>query len=202
MLREPFYKSTSWNKMRGGKFVIYSTISDTIYKGLDVILKTAAILKEYNYFDFEWRIAGIKPDSEFVRWFERIIKIKASDSNVVLLGRQSPEQLIEGLQMSDIYVHPSYIDNSPNSLCEAQYLGVPCCATNVGGVSSLIRDNHSGRLFPANAPYDMAFAIKDCFDNESKWRTYAKNGQAEAKTRHNPQRVIQQLLLAYNEMAK
>ena len=202
VLREPFYKSKSWSKVRGKKFIIYSTISDTIYKGLDVILKSAAILKEYSYFDFEWRVAGIAPNSEFVRWFERIVKLKPNDTNIVLLGRQSPEQLINGLLESDIYVHPSYIDNSPNSLCEAQYLGVPCCATNVGGVSSLIKDKHSGRLFPANAPYDMAFAIKDCYDNESTWRTYAENGQAEAKIRHNPQRVIEQLLFAYNEMTK
>lgn len=198
-LRMPFYKAQSWEKKRNGKFIIYTTISDTIYKGLDVILKAAAILKEYNYFNFEWHIAGVPQDSEFVKWFETITKIKASDVNVKMLGRQSPEQLILGLQNADLYVHPSYIDNSPNSLCEAQFLGVPCCSTNVGGISSLLEDGVSGKLFPANAPFDMAMIITDCFDNDEKWRFFANNGRNIAIRRHDPKIILNQLLTTYND---
>lgn len=201
-LRPPFYSAPSWNKIRNGRFVIYSTISDTIYKGLDVVMKTANLLKEYGYFDFDWRVAGIIPDSDFVRWFEKIVGLKCNDLNIHLLGRQTPEQLISGILESDLYVHPSYIDNSPNSLCEAQYLGVPCCATNVGGVSSLIRHQSTGVLVPANAPFDMAMAIKDCYDNEGQWRSYAVAGKNEARHRHDPNIIIDQLLFVYKELAK
>lgn len=201
-LRPQFYSAPTWKKERNGRFVIYTTISDTIYKGLDVIMKAAEILKEYNYFDFEWNVAGIIPNSDFVRWFEKIVGLKCERLNIRLLGRQSPEQLISGLLDSDLYVHPSYIDNSPNSLCEAQYLGVPCCATNVGGVSSLIKNKETGILVPANAPYDMAMAIKDCHDNEGQWRTYANAGMREAQKRHCPNNIINQLLFAYKELTK
>ncbi len=201
-LRSEFYNSPTWDKNRGNKFIVYSTISETIYKGLDVVLKAADILKSYNYFDFEWRIAGINPNSEFVKEFEKIVGIKCSNVNVKLLGKQSPEQLINGLLESDLYVHPSYIDNSPNSLCEAQYLGVPCCSTNVGGVSSLLQNNVSGRLFSANAPFDMAIAVKDCYDHEDQWRQFADNGMKKAHERHNPENIIKQLMKVYNELAK
>lgn len=201
-LRPQFYSAPTWQKKRNGRFVIYTTISDTIYKGLDVIMRAAEILKEYNYFDFEWNVAGIIPGSDFVRWFEKIVGDKCERLNVRMLGRQTPEQLISGLLGSDLYVHPSYIDNSPNSLCEAQYLGVPCCATNVGGVSSLLKNKETGILFPANAPVDMAMTIKDCYDNEGQWRIYATAGMKEAHNRHSPDNIINQLLYAYKELTK
>ena len=201
-LREEFYAAPSWDKQRRERFVIYTTISDTIYKGLDVVMKAASILKEYNYFDFEWRIAGIKSETEFVKWFEKFVGLKCEKMSICFLGRQSPEQLVSSLLDADLYVHPSYIDNSPNSLCEAQYLGVPCCATNVGGVASLIKDRETGVLIPANAPFDMAMAIKDCYDNETIWRDYADKGQKVARERHEPKRILRQLITVYNDLTK
>lgn len=200
ILRQPFYSAPIWNKPRTKKFIIYSTISETIYKGLDVIMKAAAVLKEYGYFDFEWRIAGVKLNSEYVRWVETITGLKCTDININCVGIQNPDLLIQGLLNADLYVHPSYIDNSPNSLCEAQYLGVPCCATDVGGVSSLIHDRVSGVLFPSNAPFDMAMAVKDCYDNEHIWREYAAQGKVDAQNRHNQNTIIQKLLTVYNEL--
>lgn len=201
-LRQPFYSAPHWDKRRKEKFVIISTISETIYKGLDVVIKAAAILKEYGFFDFEWQIAGVIQDSEFVKWFETIVGTKCSDVNICCLGLLSPDQLVQRLLSADLYVHPSYIDNSPNSLCEAQYLGVPCCATNVGGVSSLIQDKISGVLIPSNAPFDMAMAVKDCYDNERIWREYAIQGKLEAQKRHNPNTIIKQLISVYKDLAK
>lgn len=201
-LRTQFYSAPSWDKVRNGKFIITSTISETIYKGFDVVLRAAKVLKEYNYFDFEWQIIGVGPDSDFVKWFEKIVNIKCAAVNVCCLGVQTPEQLIQILLNADIYVHPSYIDNSPNSLCEAQYLGVPCCATNVGGVSSLIKDKVSGVLIPSNAPFDMAMAIKDCYDNDDTWKVYSVNAKAYAQKRHDPERILQQLLSVYRDLTE
>ena len=132
-----------------------------------------------------------------MRFFEEETGICANDVNVKLLGRQQPEQLVAGLLLSNLYVHPSYIDNSPNSLCEAQYLGVPIIATNGGGVSAILKDGITGRLVPANAPYDMAFAIKDCHDNEKTWAEMAEKGSEDAHQRHNPDSIIKDLLNVY-----
>lgn len=58
-----------------------------------------------------------------------------------------------------MYVHPAYIDNSPNALCEAMLLGVPCIASYVGGIPSIIQNEVSGLLAPANEPYYLAEKI-------------------------------------------
>ena len=44
--------------------------------------------------------------------------------------------MIDNLLQSNIFVQPSVIGNSPNSLMEAVFLNVPSVAANVGGVSS------------------------------------------------------------------
>ena len=42
------------------------------------------------------------------------------------------EQVAQELSSSRVYIHPAIIDNSPNSLCEAQIVGCPVIAANVG----------------------------------------------------------------------
>ena len=42
---------------------------------------------------------------------------------------------------------PSAIENSPNSLCEAQILGVPTIASYCGGTPTLVEDGKSGFLY-------------------------------------------------------
>ncbi|MBP3566544.1 MAG: glycosyltransferase [Paraprevotella sp.] len=201
-LRSDFYTAKKWNKPRNNKFIIFSTLSETLYKGFDLVLKTAAILKEYNSFDFEWHIAGVNNKSEYTKFFEKICNLKTSSINVHLLGPLQPEQIIKECLSADLYVHPSYIDNSPNSLCEAQILGVPIIATNVGGISSLIENNITGHLIPANAPIDLSISIKDCYGNEEKWKDMAHKGMLLAIERHNPKNIINDLLKVYSSIAQ
>ena len=42
---------------------------------------------------------------------------------------------------SNLFICPSSIENSPNSLGEAQILGVPCLASYVGGVPDMMKGN-------------------------------------------------------------
>jgi len=62
------------------------------------------------------------------------------------LGSLEVNEMVEAMKISRFMVHPSYIDNSPNSICEAQILGLPVVATNVGGVESLIENGKTGLL--------------------------------------------------------
>ena len=45
---------------------------------------------------------------------------------------------------SHMYLCPSAIENSPNSLGEAMLLGVPCVAADVGGISSIFENGKDG----------------------------------------------------------
>lgn len=199
VMRSYFYeKAGTYNIPKRKKIVITSTISETMYKGLDLIFKTAHLLEHETTLDFEWRIVGVNSSSNFVHFFKKEIPIRTS--KIHYLGVLNAEELGANLLDSNVYVHPSYIDNSPNSVCEAQLLGIPIIATNVGGISSLIENGKTGFLVPANAPYELAYRIKNIATNPKESYIIGYNGYLIAQNRHNKKSILTQLLNTYKEI--
>ncbi|MBO4641854.1 MAG: glycosyltransferase [Bacteroidaceae bacterium] len=198
VLRTTFYENAGkWKKLQKSTFIITSTISETIYKGLDVILKTAHLLKNETNLNFLWQVVGINDSSDFVRFFEKKSGIRSADVHLNYLGVQDERSLCQILLSSNVYVHPSYIDNSSNSVCEAQMLGVPVIGTYVGGIPSLIRHMESGILVPANAPFELAEWIKQLSENEDICNSLSKNGFQAATIRHDKKKILNDLISAY-----
>ncbi|MBO7239637.1 MAG: glycosyltransferase [Bacteroidaceae bacterium] len=193
-LRDSFINSDKrWEYTDGKKKTIISVISRPWYKGCDLILKTAALLKRFTDIDFEWKVYGI-PEMKF---YESVYGIKAEDVNVHPMGTASKDELVDALCSSSCYVHPSYIDNSPNSICEAQILGVPVLATNVGGIASIVKNGVDGILFPTNAPYTAAALIKRITADKDLSVTLSSNAIKRAIERHNPTKIGDRLVEIY-----
>jgi glycosyltransferase involved in cell wall biosynthesis len=173
-----------------------STISPLLSKGFDVILKTAKLIKENTDIDFEWRVFGTN-EIQFHEWKT---KIKASNVNVKLMGTVSAEILKDELINANIFIHLSYIDNSPNSVCEAQTLGLPIISTNVGGISSIVEHKKTGLLVPANDPFSTASYIKLLFEDIELAVSLGRNAREVALKRHNPQQITSDLLGIYDKV--
>jgi glycosyltransferase involved in cell wall biosynthesis len=197
ILRSPFYSAKSWAKKATEKLILITTISHTDYKGFDFLLKTAELLKRLKLVNFEWKVYGIH---RFEFW-ERKLGIKPEDVNVKMMGVGSPETLIEELHKSDIFVHPSYIDNSPNSICEAQLLGMPVISTNVGGIPSLIEEGETGMLIPSNGIHMLSHAIQHLSKNPELCRKLGENARAVAVKRHDADAVLRQNLEVYRTLS-
>lgn len=193
-LRDSFITSEKrWKYSNEKRKTIISVISRPWYKGCDLILKTADLIKRFTDIDFEWKVYGI-PEMKF---FESVYGIKAKDVNVRPMGTATKEELVEAICSASCYVHTSYIDNSPNSICEAQILGVPVIATNVGGISSIVENGKDGILFPANAPYTAASLIKNITSNKALAEELSKQAIAKATERHNPESIGNRLFEIY-----
>lgn len=197
ILRPIFYKSSKWNRKRRETIEIVSTISENIYKGYDLILKAATIMMSM-HIKFKWKIIGISQNSDFATFFEKHYNISSATSNITLLGRLNAEQIQKILLESDLYIHPSYIDNSPNSVCEAQYIGIPVIACYVGGIPSLIKHGINGWLIPTNEPHEIAFLVKHY--NELPIEQISKQEIKIAEERHNINKIYNELLSCYNSI--
>jgi glycosyltransferase involved in cell wall biosynthesis len=197
VLRPLFYTLQQWTKKSDEKIKIISTISSTPFKGIDMILKTAAILKTYTDLTFEWQVVGLGENNKFVRFFEDRTGIKSRDCHIKFLGVRSADDLAALLLMANVFVHPSYIDNSPNSVCEAQLVGLPVIACNTGGVPGLIEDGISGVLVPANAPFEMASGIARIAADPALSEKLSRNGRAQALNRHATDKILNELLHTY-----
>ncbi|HSC53211.1 MAG TPA: glycosyltransferase [Phnomibacter sp.] len=197
VLRDDFYNAATWECKPNGKIIIMSTISKTSYKGFDLILKTAKILKQLTSIDFEWNVFGI---IEYNEWEDRL-KINSKEVNINLKGIVNSTSLVKNIQLADVFIHPSYIDNSPNSLCEAQIIGIPVISTNVGGISSLIENGNTGFLIPANDPYTLAKRILEIKENPEFARKIGYNARQLALKRHDRDIIKTDLLKIYNKLS-
>jgi glycosyltransferase involved in cell wall biosynthesis len=184
VLRPAFYKHHNLNTPLD-RVVIVTTISNTIYKGLDIILKTADLIKKNLDVKFVWKVIGISEEEKMVKFFEKHLGINSSKVNVEYCGVLNEDSLVENLKNCSLFIHPSYIDNSPNSICEAQIMGLPVIACNAGGVSSLIEDKETGYLVPTNSPHNIVSLVKEYSISSSKFNLVGKKAKIIAEKRHN-----------------
>lgn len=191
ILRKVFYEAMERN-LPTQQIIIVTTISQPLYKGFDLVLKTAKLIKNNFEFDFRWKVFGnINP-----KLTEKITQISCNDVNVEVCGVVSAEQLHTELLNSTVYVHTSYIDNSPNAVCEAQLTGIPVIATHVGGAYSLIEEGVTGYSVPANDPYQMAYLINELRNKDLNIQI-GINAREKALKRHNKGKIIADLIKTY-----
>lgn len=183
-----------WCYNRKSKIRLITITQAGYLKGNEIILRTAQVLKNLIGVDFEWRVAGRK---DAFPLFEKKTRIKASDVNVELLGMIGPEQIVEELAEADFYIHPAIIDNSPNSLCEAQLVGCPVIAANVGGIPQLVEDGKTGFLYPYNEPHTLAFKICNMIDDAELLTAVSKAEIETSRKRHEPKTVADTVYMAY-----
>jgi colanic acid/amylovoran biosynthesis glycosyltransferase len=128
-------------------------------KGIDLLIETAALLKE-NGLSFTWKLIGDGDQKSLERYKFHIYERGLQDE-VLLLGKLTHKQTLTKLQQADIYVQSSLNEGFCNAVLEAQALGKLCIATNVGGISENIIDSKTGWLVPANDAKAMALKIKE-----------------------------------------
>lgn len=197
LLRSDF-SNCKWSYHYDGvRFVIHSSISSDWYKGIDVILKTAKVLKKLR-FGFRWNVYGCSDKEPIVRLISERLQISPENVNVKFYGKVEGKVIKESLLSCDCFVHPSYIENSSNAIAEAQMLGVPVIAQFVGGNPSMLINN-SGILIPANDPFCLASELLRMTDKKHS-TDISNNAIRIAHSRQNSQIVIEQLCIIYSDI--
>lgn len=196
ILRDVFYEARK--RQFPNVPTITTTISFPTYKGYDVILKVAYILKNELHLKFQWNVYGnINPD-----FIEKHLGLRHQDLNINLCGVASAETLCDALLSSTMYFHSSYIENSPNSVGEAQMVGVPVVASRVGGTDSMVEHGKTGFLYPVTDPYMAVYYIKRLIDNEEENMAIGKKAKEIALVRHDKKQIVKELLDVYEQIKK
>ncbi|GAB3512654.1 glycosyltransferase family 4 protein [Spirosoma knui] len=122
-----------------------------------------------------------------------------NDNNLKLLGFLNAQELAITFTKCYCLLHPSYIDNSPNSICEAQISGLPVIASNVGGVGSLIEHNKTG-LLTTLSPEDISTSLLKVYDDKPLAISLAKQGKIKAEKRHDTESIRNITYSIYKEV--
>lgn len=198
-LRPAFMNSGKhWTSKRGNHIKLLSTGCSSFRKGPEVILRTACILKEMGV-DFEWSIIGGPPEIQR-RVVEKTEGKTFSENNIHLLGFKRADEIMDLICDSTLYVHTAHMENSPNSICEAQILGLPIVCTNVGGIETLIGD--TGILVPDDDSWMLASEIVSLATDEDRMIELSTKGRKRAEERHAPISIAGQLMDCYTAVIR
>ena len=66
--------------------------------------------------------------------------------NVVLGGEVDPDEVVQHMRASDLFLFPSRTEGFPNAVLEAMASGLPVVATRVGAVPEMIEEGKGGLL--------------------------------------------------------
>lgn len=193
------FNGTQWTYHYDDKTMyIHSSISMAMYKGVDVVLKVADILKKQNV-NICWDVYGCNRRSSLLNLIAKQVSVVPEEVNVFFRGRVNGATIKNGLLSCDCFVHPSYIENSSNAIAEAQLLGVPVIAQYVGGNPSMLKNN-SGVLVAPNEPYIMASAIMKMREQQVA-TAYSNAAMKLASERQNHEKVVSTLFEIYEQLA-
>ena len=176
-LRDGFYNSQKWNIINKTDFTIFLSQAAYPIKGLHQVLKAVGLLK--NVFPLiKIRIAGdsiinttsLKDKIKLVGYGSYIIKLinilKLHDQ-VQFTGTLTESQMITEYLNAHLFICPSSIENSPNSVGEAQVLGVPVIAAYVGGISDMVEHAETGLLYRFEEIEILAGHIRNLFSDDA-----------------------------------
>jgi len=70
-----------------------------------------------------------------------------SNNEIIFSGFKDDHYIKSKLLITDMYILSSISEGCPNALIEAMSYGCICLASNVGGVSEIIKNNNNGFMF-------------------------------------------------------
>lgn len=201
MLRQSFYQSR-WNLAKSVRETIYFSNARGPRRNVEVLLDAIALLAT-RWPRVHLRLGGIERfDDGYARWLkQRALRLGVLD-RISLLGRLTADGVVAELLRCNVFVLPSRIENSPNSLCEAQLVGVPCVASSVGGVPSLVDSENTGLLFLPDDSAALAAHIDRVFGDDCLATALGESAAAAAHRRHDSSQIVGQLVSAYDELVR
>lgn len=204
-LRDSFYKEPVWTYESCRRHTIFVSNSAAPLKGAHQVLRALPlILREYpdtvvNFCGSSVMNNDIKTILHFQGYhlfLRRMVQKLQLQNHVRFLGTLSEDQMKQAFLDAHVYVMPSSIENSPNSLCEAQILGVPVVAAYCGGTPTLVQDEVTGYLYRYEEVEMLAQCIIRLFRSED-YSNISNNERNIAKIRHSVTKNAQRLKEIY-----
>ena len=191
------YYQSVWQFESSIENQIFSLSGNAPFKGGLSLVRAIAQLKQDGNDQIHLRLAGVNRESNVGKYITRVIQQADLKNQVTLLGRLTPAEIVKEMLAARLFVLPSHMDNSPNSLAEAMILGMPCIASNAGGIPSMLKDKSEGLIYQHTDIKALAAKILLLLDDQKTSQELGKNARQTALTRHNPERIARHSYQVY-----
>ena len=209
-LRNAFY-SDAWKIENATPHRIVMSQGNVPFKAVHHMIKALPAIRE-KYPDAELYVAGdnvVRESgmverlklSEYGRYLRMVIDECGVTDAVHFIGQQNEAQMKELYLTAQVYVLPSLIENSPNSLGEAMLLGVPCIASRVGGIPSMAEEGEVA-FFEAGNVEALSERVLRVFDDAEYASALSAAGRKRATLTFDKEANYRMLCWIYESVSK
>lgn len=205
-LRGKFYEA-KWEYDNCEKHTIFLSQAHYPIKGIQQVIKAMPIVLKH-YPDAKVYVSGINfmktsfiLKNGFARYLSGLMRKNGVTDQFKFLGMLNEEQMVEQFLKTNVFVCPSSIENSPNSVGEAQLLGTPCIASYVGGSMDMIEDGETGFLYRFEEVELLAMRICETFSRMENVEIMSLKERAVAMQRHDSKKNARDLVAIYQKIA-
>ena len=177
-------------------------------KGIDTLFRAIALLKEQAdpLFDNLCVIViggdpseqGRRDNEEMARLHELRSELGLNDL-ITFLGARDQETLQFYYAAADCLVMPSHYESFGMVALEAMACGTPVIASDVGGLSQLVRHNRTGLRVPSKDPPALANAARRLLSDEALRRSMGHRAACVAED-YSWVKIVDRLIAVYEEL--
>jgi len=209
ILREEFF-SGEWGEDKCTRHSVFASQGNYPLKGIHQAIKALAIVKE-KYPDVMLRVAGdnitayatIKDKikiSGYGKFLRELIQKNGLQDNVEFIGSVDASRMKEEFLKANVFICPSSVENSPNSVGEAMLLGVPVVAAYVGGIMDMMEPDTEGLYYDAKSPEELAERIMQVFEGGNEMKHRLINARNRAANTHDRKKNALRLCELYHKI--
>ena len=209
-LRDSFYSASKWSFEKCDLHTVFLSQAGYPIKGLHQVIKSVVVLKK-DYPNIKVRVGGVNITKNgtieekikrggYGKYISELLKKYKLEDSLIFLGSLSEKNMIEEYQKAHVFICPSSIENSPNSLGEAQLLGVPLIASFVGGVPDMVVEGETGLLYRFEEIEMLTQNIRSVFNDNILAKKISSKGIDAASIRHNRKDNLVKILNIYSDI--
>lgn len=144
-----------------------------------VAIKAFAIVQQ-QYPNAHLTMVGPEVD-DVLRECQSLVTELKLHSNIEFLGRIPKSRIPELGSKCDIFLNPTFVDNTPVSTVEAMAMGMCIVATTAGGLPYLLQDGYTALLVSPGDEVEMASAILRILQNPTLGERLSRNARSMAE---------------------
>ncbi|MDL4840824.1 N-acetyl-alpha-D-glucosaminyl L-malate synthase BshA [Aquibacillus rhizosphaerae] len=127
----------------------------------------------------------------------QLVRELGLENEVLFLGKQ--KNIAELLSIADLKLLLSEKESFGLVLLEAMACGVPCIATNVGGIPEVIEDNYNGFIIEVGDIDSMARKSLEVLTNKQLWSEFSSNGLKHLQQNFSAEMILNQYETIYDK---
>ena len=168
-------------------------------KGLIDLLKSLSELKAKGIIYYLNVVGGFNNDA-YKDLIMSTINVNNLNSQITFFGWMSQKSICELMNNNGVFVLPSNQESLPMSLIEAMSSGKLVIATDVGGISEIVKNEITGYVYKKNDIRQLSSILEKLYYNPLLYLNISQKARIYAKDNFSPSMICQKTKYFYSSI--